>query len=118
MDVVKIAAMSPTTSKNKMKSFIGVVGFWRMHIPDYTQFVNPLSHVNWKKISEVLNNTFLNKLDRGFKYKRCALHCSWRELFFLETGKKYPGRLKADSWGSGVVDTKDLKPETPQMKKK
>lgn len=50
-------------------------------------------------------------------YKTCTLHCSWRELSFLENGKKYPGRLKDDSWGSGVVNTKDLRPVTPQMKK-
>jgi len=50
MDVInKIAAMSPPTSKKEAQAFLGVVGFWRMHIPDYSQTVSPLYHVTWKK---------------------------------------------------------------------
>jgi len=43
MDVTnKIAAMSPSTSKNETQAFLDVVGFWRMHIPNYSQIVNLL----------------------------------------------------------------------------
>jgi len=47
MDVInKIAAMS---SKIEAQAFLGVVGFWRMHIPNYSQIVSPLYHVTRKK---------------------------------------------------------------------
>ncbi|KAK4811303.1 hypothetical protein QYF61_023355 [Mycteria americana] len=37
MDVInKITAMSPPTSKKETQPFLGVVGFWRMHIPNYS----------------------------------------------------------------------------------
>ncbi|KFP18543.1 hypothetical protein Z169_12683, partial [Egretta garzetta] len=50
MDVInKITAMSPPTSKKETKAFSGVVGFWRMHIPNYSQIVSPLYQVTWKK---------------------------------------------------------------------
>ncbi|PKU43811.1 hypothetical protein llap_5877 [Limosa lapponica baueri] len=35
MDVInEIAAMSPPTSKKEAQAFLGIVGFWRMHIPN------------------------------------------------------------------------------------
>jgi len=32
--VNKTAAMSPPTSKKETQAFVGLVGFWRMHIPN------------------------------------------------------------------------------------
>ncbi|GAB0183962.1 hypothetical protein GRJ2_000861500 [Grus japonensis] len=50
MDIInKIAAMSPPTNKKETQAFLGVVGFWRMHIPNYSLIVSPLYHVTWKK---------------------------------------------------------------------
>ncbi|GAB0175948.1 hypothetical protein GRJ2_000060000 [Grus japonensis] len=50
MDVIiKIAAMSPPTSKKETQAFLGIVGFWRMHIPNYSLIVSPLYQVTWKK---------------------------------------------------------------------
>ena len=50
MDVInKIAAMSPPTSKQETQAFLGVVGFWRMHIPNYSLIVSPLYQVTRKK---------------------------------------------------------------------
>ncbi|OPJ58831.1 hypothetical protein AV530_000577 [Patagioenas fasciata monilis] len=50
MDVInKIAAMSPLTNKKETQTFLGVVGFWRVHIPDYSQIVRPLYQVTHKK---------------------------------------------------------------------
>ncbi|XP_071886669.1 uncharacterized protein [Anas platyrhynchos] len=50
MDVInKITAMSPPTSKKETQTFLGVVGFWRMHIPNYSLIVNPLYQVTRKK---------------------------------------------------------------------
>ncbi|KAK4810590.1 hypothetical protein QYF61_007327 [Mycteria americana] len=50
MDVInKITAMSPPTSKKETQAFSGVVGFWRMHIPNYGLIISPLYQVTWKK---------------------------------------------------------------------
>ncbi|PKU33003.1 hypothetical protein llap_16693 [Limosa lapponica baueri] len=50
MDVInKITAMSPPTNKKETQAFLGVVGFWRMHIPGYSQIVKPLCEVTRKK---------------------------------------------------------------------
>ncbi|GAB0207263.1 hypothetical protein GRJ2_003191900 [Grus japonensis] len=50
MDVVnKIAAMSPPANKKETQAFLGLVGFWRMHIPGYSQLVSPLYQVTRKK---------------------------------------------------------------------
>ena len=45
----KRAAMSPPTSKQETQAFLGVVGFWRMHIPNYSMIVSPLYQVTRKK---------------------------------------------------------------------
>ena len=44
----KIAAMSPPTSKKETQELLGIVGVWRMHIPDYSLMVNLLYQVTWK----------------------------------------------------------------------
>ncbi|GAB0202585.1 hypothetical protein GRJ2_002724100 [Grus japonensis] len=50
MDVInKMAAMSPPTNKKETQAFLGVVGFWRMHIPNYSLIVSPLYHITRKK---------------------------------------------------------------------
>ncbi|NWS45137.1 POL2 protein, partial [Probosciger aterrimus] len=49
-DVIsKITAMSPPTNKKETQAFLGVVGFWRMHIPNHSLIVSPLYHVTRKK---------------------------------------------------------------------
>ncbi|TRZ07003.1 hypothetical protein HGM15179_020100 [Zosterops borbonicus] len=50
MEVInKITAMSPPTSKKETQAFLGAIGFWRMHIPEYSQIVSPLYLVTCKK---------------------------------------------------------------------
>ncbi|GAB0189166.1 hypothetical protein GRJ2_001381900 [Grus japonensis] len=50
MDIInKIPAMSPPTNKKETQAFLGVVGFWRMHIPNYSLIVSTLCHVTQKK---------------------------------------------------------------------
>ncbi|GAB0207781.1 hypothetical protein GRJ2_003243800 [Grus japonensis] len=50
MDVInKIAAMSPPTNKKETQAFLGIVGFWRMHIPNYSLILSPLYQVTQKK---------------------------------------------------------------------
>ncbi|RMB95488.1 hypothetical protein DUI87_27597 [Hirundo rustica rustica] len=45
----KITAMSPPTRKKETQAFLGAIGFWRMHIPEYSQIVSPLYLVTRKK---------------------------------------------------------------------
>ncbi|RMC21849.1 hypothetical protein DUI87_02720 [Hirundo rustica rustica] len=45
----KITAMSPPTSKKETQAFLGAIGFWKMHIPEYSQIVSPLYLVTRKK---------------------------------------------------------------------
>ncbi|RMC06347.1 hypothetical protein DUI87_15779 [Hirundo rustica rustica] len=45
----KITATSPPTSKKETQAFLGTIGFWRMHIPEYSQIVSPLYLVTRKK---------------------------------------------------------------------
>ncbi|RMC19977.1 hypothetical protein DUI87_00822 [Hirundo rustica rustica] len=41
--------MSPPTRKKETQAFLGAIGFWRMHIPEYSQIVSPLYQVTHKK---------------------------------------------------------------------
>ncbi|KAJ7428043.1 hypothetical protein BTVI_01365 [Pitangus sulphuratus] len=45
----KIVAMAPHTNKKETQAFLGAIGFWRMHIPEYSQIVSPLYLVTHKK---------------------------------------------------------------------
>ncbi|KFZ48312.1 hypothetical protein N338_01717, partial [Podiceps cristatus] len=50
MNVInKITAMSPPTNKKETQAFLGVVGFWRMHIPNSSFIVSPLYQATRKK---------------------------------------------------------------------
>ena len=37
----KITAMSLPTNKKETQSFLGLVGFWRMHVSNYNLIVSP-----------------------------------------------------------------------------
>ncbi|RMC10423.1 hypothetical protein DUI87_13228 [Hirundo rustica rustica] len=45
----KITTMSPPTKTKETQAFLGAIGFWRMHIPKYSQIVSPLYLVTRKK---------------------------------------------------------------------
>ncbi|KAK4825458.1 LOW QUALITY PROTEIN: hypothetical protein QYF61_027613 [Mycteria americana] len=50
MDVInKTTAKSPPSSKKETQAFLGIVGFWRMPIPNYSLMVSPLYQVTRKK---------------------------------------------------------------------
>ncbi|RMC20598.1 hypothetical protein DUI87_01450 [Hirundo rustica rustica] len=44
----EITAMCPLTNKRETQAFLGAIGFWRMHIPEYIQIVSPLYLVTRK----------------------------------------------------------------------
>ena len=43
--ITKITATSPPTSKKGILSFLRAVGFWRMHIPDYSLILSLLDQL-------------------------------------------------------------------------
>ncbi|RMC21691.1 hypothetical protein DUI87_02559 [Hirundo rustica rustica] len=45
----KITSMSSPTNKKETQAFLGAIGIWRMHIPEYSQIVIPLYLVTRKK---------------------------------------------------------------------
>ncbi|GAB0179440.1 hypothetical protein GRJ2_000409300 [Grus japonensis] len=50
MDVInKITAVSPLTSKKETQTSLDIVGFWRLHFPNYSLILSPLYQVTWKK---------------------------------------------------------------------
>lgn len=65
MEVINnIVAMSPLTKK-ETQAFLGAMGFWRMHIPEYSTIVSPLYLMTHKKnisVGALNNNKLLNKL--------------------------------------------------------
>lgn len=44
----KLLVMSPLVGKKETQAFLGIMGFWRMRIPGYSQFGSPLCWVTWK----------------------------------------------------------------------
>ncbi|GAB0209407.1 hypothetical protein GRJ2_003406400 [Grus japonensis] len=102
MDVIsKIAAMSPPTNKKETQAFLGIVGFWRMHIPNYSLIASPLYHVTRKKSDfkwgpeqqqafeqikqEIVHAVALGPVQAGPDVKKCALHHSRGEWPYLES---------------------------------
>ncbi|KFQ69001.1 hypothetical protein N335_00691, partial [Phaethon lepturus] len=50
IDVInKITTMSPPSRKKETQAFLGVVGFWRTHIPNYSLIVSSIYQMTWKK---------------------------------------------------------------------
>ncbi|PKU32205.1 hypothetical protein llap_17490 [Limosa lapponica baueri] len=102
MDVInKITAMSPPANKKETQAFLGVVGFWRMHIPGYSHIVSPLYEVTRKKNEfrwgpeqqsaleqikqEIVHAVALWTVRTGQRCKDSALHHSWGEWPCLES---------------------------------
>ena len=67
MDVInKITAMSPPTSKKETQAFLGLAGFWKMHILDYSLIVSPFYQETQKNdfVCGPEQQQPLNKLNR------------------------------------------------------
>lgn len=41
--------LSPPTSKKEKQSFLGIVGFWRMRVPNHSLIVSLFYQMTWKK---------------------------------------------------------------------
>ena len=133
MDVVdKITAMSSPTNKKETQSFLGIVGFWRMHVPNYSLIVSPLYQVTWKKNDftwgperqqafEKIKQEIARAMTPGASTDRTGckehpLRCCWRERSHLEFVAK---NLRGDPRPTpGVEHTGGLKSATLQLRRK
>ncbi|KQL61064.1 hypothetical protein AAES_02734 [Amazona aestiva] len=98
-DVInKITAMSPPTNKKETQAFLGAVGLWGMHIPNYSLIVSPHYHVTRKKndfkwgpeqqaFEQIKRDTSCSgprtSLYRA-RCEKCTVHHSWGEWSYLE----------------------------------
>lgn len=80
------------TSKKKTQSFLVVVGFWRMCIPDYSLIISPLHQVTWKKN----NSVWSPEQQLGFQQIKweiahaVALGRDVKYMFYAAAGEKSP----------------------------
>ncbi|GAB0205154.1 hypothetical protein GRJ2_002981000 [Grus japonensis] len=134
MDVIdKIAAMSPPTNKKETQAFLGVVGFWRMHIPNYSLIASPLYQVTRKKNDfkwgpeqqqafeqikqEIVHAVAFGPVRAGPDVTNVLYMQPRRTALPGVSGTKHQGRLEVDPWGFRVRDTEDPRPATLQLKK-
>ncbi|KQK79502.1 hypothetical protein AAES_103425 [Amazona aestiva] len=134
-DVInKATAMSPPTNKKETRAFLGAVGFWRMHIPNYSLIVSPLYHVTQKKSDfkwspeqqqafeqikrEIVHAVALGPVQTGQDVKNALYTTGGENAPPGASGRKLQGRLKVNPLAFGVGDTEDLMPAIPQLKKR
>ena len=93
----KITSTFSPTSKKETQSFLSVVSFWRMHVPNYTLIVSPLHQVMQKKNNFSWGPEQQQAFEQmkqeiastdGTGYKEHPLHCCWRERSHVESMAK------------------------------
>ncbi|PKU33081.1 hypothetical protein llap_16618 [Limosa lapponica baueri] len=111
MDVInKMAGMSPSTSKKEAQAFLGIVGFWRMHIPDYSLIVSPLYRVTRKKNvfkwspeqrqaleqikQEIVHAVALRPVQAGQDVKNVLYTAAWENSPTWSLWQKAPGETR------------------------
>ncbi|KAF4805680.1 hypothetical protein TURU_000153 [Turdus rufiventris] len=130
----KITVMSPPTNKKETHAFLGAIGFWRMHIPQYSQIVSPLNLGTRKKNDfhwgagqqqafaqikqEIAHAGPLGPVRTGPEVKN-VLYCATGITACPGAfGRRCLGRLEALLWDSGAEATEGLKPTTlPQRRR-
>ncbi|KQL59863.1 hypothetical protein AAES_15613 [Amazona aestiva] len=128
----KITAMSPPTNKKETQAFLGAVGFWRMHIPNYSLIASPLYYVTQKKNDfkwgpeqqqafEQIKRQTVHAVAQGpvRTGPDVKLYCTTqlgRMVLPGASGRKLQGRLEVDPSAFGIRDTEDLRPAIPQLK--
>ncbi|GAB0204050.1 hypothetical protein GRJ2_002870600 [Grus japonensis] len=131
MDVInKRAAMSPLTNKKETQAFLGIVGFWRMHIPNESLIVSPLYQVTQKKDfkwgpeqqqafeqikQEIVHAVALGPVQAGPDVKNVLYTTARENGPSWSLWRKHRGRLEVDPQGFGVGDTEDLRPTMLQL---
>lgn len=109
-------------------------GLWRMHIPEHSQIVSPLYPVTWKKNDlkwdleqqetfeqvkqEIAHAGVLRPVRMGQDVRSVLYRAAWENGPSGVCGRRDLERLKHVLLGSGVWDTEDLRPATPQVRKR
>ncbi|RMC09782.1 hypothetical protein DUI87_13569 [Hirundo rustica rustica] len=120
----KITSMSPPTSKKETQAFLGAIGFWRIHIPEYSQIVSPLYLVTRKKNDFHWGPEQHKPLPRssrdhscsspwpsedGTRHEECALLSSREQWPVLEP-------LAGGAWGDSRPTTGILEPKLQRVR--
>ncbi|RMC15748.1 hypothetical protein DUI87_07952 [Hirundo rustica rustica] len=130
----KIIAMSPPTSKKETQAFLGAIGFWRMHIPEYSQIVSPLYLVTRKKNDfhwgpeqqqafaqikqEIAHAVALGPVRTGPEVKNVLYSAAGNNGLSWSLWQKVPGETRGRPLGFWSRSYRDLKPTTfPQRRK-
>ncbi|RMB99550.1 hypothetical protein DUI87_23803 [Hirundo rustica rustica] len=81
--------MSPPTSKTETQAFLGTIGFWRMHICEYSQIVNPLYLLTCKK----------NDFHWGPEQQQAFAQIKQKIAHVVALGPKVPGETRGRPLG-------------------
>ncbi|RMC20515.1 hypothetical protein DUI87_01366 [Hirundo rustica rustica] len=111
----KITAMSPPTSKKETQAFLSAIGFWRMHIPEYSQIVSPLYLVTRKKndfhwgpeqqqafaqiMQEIAHAVALGPVRTGPEVKNVLYSAAWNNGLSWSLWQKVPGEIRGRPLG-------------------
>ena len=116
-----------------MPSIWGVVGFWRMHIPYYSQIVSSLHHVTWKNDFkwgpeqwqafeqikwEIVHAVTLGPVQSGQDIKNVLYTTARENGLTWSLWQKAAGDTQGRSLGLGVRDTENPRPAKLQLKKR
>ena len=65
--------MSPPTNKKETQTFLGAVGFWRIHVPNYSLIVSSLYQVMQKKYNFVWGSEQQQAFEKIKQELSCAV---------------------------------------------
>ncbi|RMC19609.1 hypothetical protein DUI87_03168 [Hirundo rustica rustica] len=130
----KMTAMCPPTNKKETQAFLGAIGFWRMHIPEYSQIVSPLYLATRKKNDfywgpeqqqafaqikqKIAHAVALGPVRTGPDVKNVLYSAAGNNGLSWSLWQKGPGETRADHWDSGAEATEGPKPTTLQQRRK
>ncbi|TRZ06455.1 hypothetical protein HGM15179_020649 [Zosterops borbonicus] len=118
--------MSPPISKKETQAFLGAIGFWRMHSPEYSQIVSPcylFTHKNtfhWgpeqqhafaQIKQEIAHAVALGPVRTGPDVKNVLYSAAWSHGLSWSLWQKVPGETQ----GRPLVGQK---PTTLQLRRK
>ncbi|RMC11832.1 hypothetical protein DUI87_11958 [Hirundo rustica rustica] len=115
-DVInKTTAMSPPPNKKETQAFLGAIGFWRMHIPEYSQIVSPLYLVTREKNDfhwgpeqqqafaqikqEIAHAVALGPVRTGTDVKNVLYSAAWSHGLSWSLWQKVPGETRGRPLG-------------------
>ncbi|TRZ19427.1 hypothetical protein HGM15179_007667 [Zosterops borbonicus] len=130
----KITTMTPPTSKKKTQAFLGTIGFWRMHIHEYSQIVSPLYLVTHKrndfhwgpeqqhafaqiKQEIIAHAVALGPVRTGPDVKNVLYSATGNNCLSWSLWQKVPGETRDQPLGFWAKPIEGLEPTLPQRRK-